>query len=231
MYRCRWPESGCSATPKVSAESFVPGWLSLMCASFSKAARARIQWLEAVIRERLPDVDLSEGPQVEILAEVPSRPLSKPSHQQGEERYEVPSNSEGPAATSSSHNFRQAMKRTHEAVTHSDHEDSLPEGAHSVAVNLGMLSLNSDSSQRHYLGSSSGLLFSNLIAASPSSTGGSPEYSRNAPDSSTGLLSRTLRPEAAQRRFQSFKRLLNEVCSLTCLRCDTDILVELAGQE
>jgi hypothetical protein len=199
-----------------------------MCASFSKAARARIQWLEAVIRERLPDVDLSEGPQVEILAEVPPKPLSKSSNQHAEERPEASSNFEEPAATSSANNFRQAMKRTHEAVNHSDHEDSLPEGAHSVAVNLGMLSLNSDSSQRHYLGSSSGLLFSNLIAASPSSTGGSPEYSRNAPDNSTGLMSRTLRPEAAQRRFQSFQKLLNEVCSLTYLRYEADRFVELA---
>lgn len=39
-----------------------------------------------------------------------------------------------------------------------------------MALNLGMLSLNSDSSQRHYLGSSSGVLFTNLIGASPSST-------------------------------------------------------------
>lgn len=31
-----------------------------------------------------------------------------------------------------------------------------------------MLSLNSDSSQKHYLGSSSGLLFTSLIATSPS---------------------------------------------------------------
>lgn len=202
-----------------------------MSGSFSKAARARIQWLEAVIRERLPDVDLSEGPQVEILAEVPSKHLSKSSHHDAEERPEVSSTYEGPAATRSALNSRQAMKRTHEEVTHSDHEDSLPEGAHSVAVNLGMLSLNSDSSQRHYLGSSSGLLFSNLIAASPSNAGGSPEYNRNGPDNSAGLMSRTIRPEAAQRRFQSFQRLLNEVCPFTHLNCETDRFVELAGQE
>lgn len=35
-------------------------------------------------------------------------------------------------------------------------------------MSLGMLSLNSDSSQKHYLGSSSGLLFTDLIGASPS---------------------------------------------------------------
>jgi hypothetical protein len=38
-----------------------------------------------------------------------------------------------------------------------------------------MLSLNSDSPQKHYLGSSSGLLFTNLIGASPSSTASTPQ--------------------------------------------------------
>lgn len=37
-----------------------------------------------------------------------------------------------------------------------------------------MLSLNSDSDQKHYLGSSSGVLFTNLIGASPSSAGSTP---------------------------------------------------------
>lgn len=214
----------------MSAEFLSPALLLLTGVSFSKAARARIHWLEAVIRERLPDFDLSEGPQVEILAEGPSRALSKSSHQHTEETADAPSNYEGLGATGPGHNVRQAAKRTHEAVANSDHEDALPEGAHSVAVNLGMLSLNSDSSQKHYLGSSSGLLFSNLIAASPSSTGGTPEQIRNAPDSSTGLMSRMFQPEVAQKRFQSFRRLLNEVCPLACSGCETDRFVELAGK-
>lgn len=37
--------------------------------------------------------------------------------------------------------------------------------ARSVAIDLGMLSLHSDSRQKHYLGSSSGLLFMKLIGA------------------------------------------------------------------
>lgn len=59
------------------------------------------------------------------------------------------------------------LKRTAEVSNISDHDESFPEKAHSVAVDLGMLSLNADSSQNHYLGSSSGLLFANLIGASP----------------------------------------------------------------
>lgn len=65
---------------------------------------------------------------------------------------------------------RGQLKRSAEISSPSDHRESFPEQAHSVAVNLGMLSLNSDSPQKHYLGSSSGLLFTHLIGASPSST-------------------------------------------------------------
>lgn len=61
------------------------------------------------------------------------------------------------------------LKRTAEVSNMSDHDESFPEKAHSVAMDLGMLSLNADSSQNHYLGSSSGLLFANLIGASPRS--------------------------------------------------------------
>lgn len=68
-----------------------------------------------------------------------------------------------------------SRKRSAEASEQPDHDGSFPERAHSVAVNLGMLSLNSDSPQKHYLGSSSGLLFANLIGASPSSTGSTPQ--------------------------------------------------------
>lgn len=61
------------------------------------------------------------------------------------------------------------LKRTADVSNMSDHDETFPEKAHSVAVDLGMLSLNADSSQNHYLGSSSGLLFANLIGASPRS--------------------------------------------------------------
>ncbi|KAJ3959506.1 hypothetical protein N0V92_003892 [Colletotrichum tropicale] len=69
---------------------------------------------------------------------------------------------------------RQSLKRPAEAAGSYDHDEQFPDRAHSVAMNLGMLSLNSDSSQKHYLGSSSGVLFTNLIGASPSSAGSTP---------------------------------------------------------
>jgi hypothetical protein len=68
-----------------------------------------------------------------------------------------------------------SRKRSADAAGPSDHDSAFPERAHSVTVNLGMLSLNSDSPQKHYLGSSSGLLFANLIGASPSSTASTPQ--------------------------------------------------------
>lgn len=122
--------------------------------NFTNAARSRIQWLEGIIRERLPDVDLTAGPQ------VGNEPRQSSTSQDDEDLsvvQEVENRPRLPRASTNSGVPRSSLKRSSP-----DHEDSLPEGAHSIAVNLGMLSLNSDSSQKHYLGSSSGLLFTNL---------------------------------------------------------------------
>lgn len=131
--------------------------------SFGNAARARIQWLEQIIRDRLPDVDLNDGPQVNMRSEQ-TLPTNI-NDQTGA------SPSRSPATPSSSilQQPRESglLKRTADVSNMSDHDESFPEKAHSVAVDLGMLSLNADSSQNHYLGSSSGLLFANLIGASP----------------------------------------------------------------
>ena len=53
-------------------------------------------------------------------------------------------------------------KRSHSTM---ESDASLPVSvnARSVAIDLGMLSLQSDSRQKHYLGSSSGLLFTKLM--------------------------------------------------------------------
>lgn len=113
--------------------------------SFSHVAQARIQWLEGIIRDRLPDVNLADGPQVEL--------------QLNEQ------NADGPDSQSTP---KPSLKRRSESGSPGGHQEAFAGRAHSVAVNLGMLSLNSDSSQKHYLGSSSGLLFTQLIGASPS---------------------------------------------------------------
>ncbi|KAF4441025.1 aconitate hydratase 1 [Fusarium acutatum] len=132
--------------------------------NFVSAARERIRWLEDIVRDRLPDVDLRSGPQVD--------PSSDPTAPSQDERIpedaDITISSIPPVSTSS-------RKRSAEASGQSDQDESFPERAHSVAVNLGMLSLNIDSPQKHYLGSSSGLLFTNLIGASPPSVDSTPQ--------------------------------------------------------
>lgn len=137
---------------------------SLIPASFVSAARERIRWLEDIIKERLPDVDLRSGPQVDASAD----PTAPSQDERIPEDADVSTSSIPPVPTVS-------RKRSAEASGQSDQDESFPERAHSVAVNLGMLSLNIDSPQKHYLGSSSGLLFTNLIGASPPSVESTPQ--------------------------------------------------------
>ncbi|KAF4981502.1 hypothetical protein FZEAL_2687 [Fusarium zealandicum] len=135
--------------------------------NFVGATRARIQWLENIIKERAPDVDLRAGPQVDPSPDLETRPLDEEGH---EEVDASPTPGTVPVPVQ-----RASLKRSAQVSGQSDHDGSFPERAHSVAVTLGMLSLNSDSPQKHYLGSSSGLLFTNLIGASPSSAGSTPQ--------------------------------------------------------
>ncbi|KAF5026464.1 hypothetical protein F66182_1451 [Fusarium sp. NRRL 66182] len=130
--------------------------------NFVTSARERIKWLEDIIRERLPDVDLRSGPQAE--------PTTRQDERIAEEG--DASASPGPVASSVS------RKRSAETSGQFDDDESFPEQAHSVAVNLGMFSLNVDSPQKHYLGSSSGLLFTNLIGVSPTSAESTPQGSK-----------------------------------------------------
>nr|XP_036581400.1 aconitate hydratase [Colletotrichum truncatum]KAF6789751.1 aconitate hydratase [Colletotrichum truncatum] len=147
--------------------------------NFASAARNRIQWLEDIIRQRLPDVDLALGPQIDAF---PDPKGSAAGAGRGDNEDDISSSSprsgrgssQPMGRTLSLGSQRQSLKRPAEAAGSYDHYEQFPDRAHSVAMNLGMLSLNSDSSQKHYLGSSSGVLFTNLIGASPSSAGSTP---------------------------------------------------------
>ncbi|KAL2831339.1 hypothetical protein BJY01DRAFT_108442 [Aspergillus pseudoustus] len=131
---------------------------------------ARIQWLEGQIRLLDADFDLSLGPQVESLTAPENLP-------QGAREQSTAS----------------TRKRAHSVIRCSDQDrmsDPAPTvEARSVAMDLGMLSLHSDSRQKHYLGSSSGLFFTNLIGAdsealsttSPVSTGAVSQLNRPLP--------------------------------------------------
>lgn len=163
LLRCRQSKLRCCYSPQVSTRHHVAEH-SLTVASFVSAARERIRWLEDIIRDRLPDVDLRSGPQVD--------PSSDPTAPSQDERVpedtDITISSIPPAPAVS-------RKRSAEPSGQSDQDETFPERAHSVAVNLGMLSLNIDSPQKHYLGSSSGLLFTNLIGASPPSVESTPQ--------------------------------------------------------
>ncbi|GJD02524.1 hypothetical protein ColKHC_11349 [Colletotrichum higginsianum] len=137
--------------------------------SFASAARARIQWLENIIIQRLPDVDISQGPQIDAFPD-PKGSVSGGGGFGGCIGSEAGGTAVEPRAPQ-----RIGLKRPAEAVDPSfDPEEQFPDRAQAVAMNLGMLSLNSDSSQKHYLGSSSGVLFTNLIGVTPSSAGSTP---------------------------------------------------------
>jgi hypothetical protein len=152
--------------------------------SFASAAKARILWLEDIIRDRLPDVDLESGPRVDAYYRGAKRdgstqeaPDATTSAAAGQAQ-ETDRGGEPPQDGQ-----RSTLKRPLATDTPADYAGAFSEQAHSVAVNLGMLSLHSDSLQKHYIGSSSGLSFTQLIGASPSSSG-SPAPGMEGPPSS-----------------------------------------------
>ena len=118
-----------------------------------------------------------------------------------------PGEAAGPTTTPSpnpSTQQRTSLKRP------ADTGEPFSEKAHSVAMNLGLLSLNSDSSQKAYLGSSSGVLFANLVCASPSSNPSSTAVTHDlgegpAPDI---LLDRQV---SVQSRYRSLHYILRQV--------------------
>ena len=101
--------------------------------------------MEDIIRERLPDVDLRSGPPIEPGSELTTQPQE--------------ADASIPSVTVST----VSRKRSAEISGQDAEDEPFTERAYTVAQNLGLLSLNIDSPQKHYLGSSSGLLFTNLI--------------------------------------------------------------------
>ncbi|KAB8259057.1 hypothetical protein BDV32DRAFT_139135 [Aspergillus pseudonomiae] len=131
---------------------------------------ARISWLEQRLKEVDPQFDVSQGPAVDMTSmdeTTASRPAMSTSGT-GQERAHAPS----PV-------LECADQPVVEATTSSKRSYSMAEGSEveqPIFVELGMLSLHSDSRQKHYLGSSSGLLFTRLIGIdSERSSTASPE--------------------------------------------------------
>ena len=77
-------------------------------------------------------------------------------------------------------------------------------------MNLGLVSLNSDSSQKAYLGSSSGRLFADLVGASPSSDPSSTVGTNAVEEPASDLL--LDRQFSLQSRYRSLHYVLRQVC-------------------
>jgi hypothetical protein len=170
--------------------------------SFVVGARERIRWLEDIIRERLPDVDLRLGPQVETAFEASATSQDDRASEEADIAISTSATAAPPAS----------RKRSAEVATQDEQDESFSERAHSVAMNLGMLSLNIDSPQKHYLGSSSGLLFTNLIGASPPSTGTTPQEARAQTQASDlDWHDDVLSQELTKKHHRELYRLLKEV--------------------
>ncbi|KAL4908654.1 hypothetical protein BDW74DRAFT_188554 [Aspergillus multicolor] len=137
---------------------------------YAARCHARIQWLEQQIKILDADFDLTQGPQLDTPA--PDGDFSRSSVE-----------SPAPDIARQASEPTASRKRRLAALQTSDSNPPDPPPAaeaRSVALDLGMLSLHSDSRQKHYLGSSSGLFFTNLIGAhadalsSPASTSTGP---------------------------------------------------------
>ncbi|KAJ6028862.1 hypothetical protein N7540_004438 [Penicillium herquei] len=128
---------------------------------FAVRCCARIKWLEENLASLCPNFDLSQGPKVDANFIETLNPL------QGDQiKVNIASTSQGYAPEASFHREISGDTSTNKrtcSVMESDNDSPLSAHARSVAIDLGMLSLQSDSRQRHYLGSSSGLLFANLM--------------------------------------------------------------------
>ncbi|KNG82682.1 hypothetical protein ANOM_008567 [Aspergillus nomiae NRRL 13137] len=166
---------------------------------------ARISWLEQRLKEVDPQFDVSQGPAVDMTSmdeTTASRPAMSTSGT-GQERAHAPS----PV-------LECADQPVVEATTSSKRSYSMAEGSEveqPIFVELGMLSLHSDSRQKHYLGSSSGLLFTRLIGIdSERSSTASPEL---ASTSSRSGHRRRLAPGRSQSRegYQVLYDRLREV--------------------
>lgn len=105
---------------------------------------------------------------------------------------------------------RQSLKRPTEVAGSPNSTEPFSEKAHSVAMNLGLVSLNSDSSQKAYLGSSSGRLFADLVGASPSSDPSSTVATHNTVDEPANDLL-VDRQFSLQSRYRSLHYVLRQV--------------------
>ena len=198
--------------------------------SFAVTARARIHWLEYEIKQMSPNFDISGGPRVDFQFLEDYEQVS--SLHQPDQRFRTSSDTSLAieARGRRSENAAEPESSTTKRPLPADHEQNserpFTEEARSVAFDLGMLSLNSDSRQTHYLGSSSGRLFTSLVGVPSTSSTGSPRDKSTTSPATGGTISRP-GPYASARQFAAGCRQLYEIlkkarCSLYRYRLLTD---------
>lgn len=126
---------------------------------FLTDAQARLDWLENIVRTQLPDVDLSSAPR------KPEEPLPGADNAQNDEENDEGRVLEPTNTTFASSSSASGTKRGAEAVGLASSGPAL-KSARRMAMDLGLFSLHPNASQAHYLGSSSGSLFANLMRLS-----------------------------------------------------------------
>jgi hypothetical protein len=142
-------------------------------------------WLEDIIRTQLPHVNLDDGPQLIIQrdtftgvrSDISSVPKWPPSASSSNLVSTGPETG-GVVAQTPTSSIQQVdargVKRPLSAVNRAssqDRETSVEQDTRSVALDLGLMSLNSESRQVHYLGTSSGSLFAPLFRSKESGSG------------------------------------------------------------
>lgn len=128
---------------------------------FAANARARIEWLEQQIKLLSPSFRVEDGPRVDFSFLDAARATSSIQAASSPELREY---SQPNTAPSPDHSHSLGKRNRDLTITDAG-SDAFADEARSVALDLGLLTLNSDSRQTHYLGTSSGRLFTRLIGA------------------------------------------------------------------
>jgi len=139
--------------------------------SYTASATSRIAWLEDIIRTQLPHVSINDGsfftaatqPEAPIPSYIPSGQPPVLSEPIGGSQAELRSVSTEAAQSSSRLDPRGRKRPLSNLYAPENRETSVEQDTRSVALDLGLLSLNAESRQVHYLGSSSGSLFASLL--------------------------------------------------------------------
>ncbi|KAF2193958.1 hypothetical protein K469DRAFT_727427 [Zopfia rhizophila CBS 207.26] len=136
---------------------------------FAGTACARIEWLEDQIRRLAPTFNLCDGPRVDFSFMDRDRehwPAPNPTNAPDAAQSPSGDPTTGLSPTAEGLQTVTSGKRTYSSIAEHQPERLFAEEARSVAIDFSMLTLNSDSRQTHYLGTSSGRLFTSLIGLS-----------------------------------------------------------------